>query len=204
MKPTDDTSPSSNVTPFPAKSSPSQSVTKTAEKLDVVVDVETGRGCAVARSHEGEGKRSNGGGGDSAGDVGTGSQLVVGAREDVGDIIERRGMRTKALDQLDQMLDAVTYLWDARAQTYNERIDYITRMKAITEILNRTDGLPKRYMEVLQAIAHSNTKGNAPTDAELTPAAAESLRRMLAEFDGKRGGGARSEKRAQITPGKKG
>ncbi|RRK02383.1 hypothetical protein Ga0100230_004305 [Opitutaceae bacterium TAV3] len=153
---------------------------KGAEVLTVVED----------ESKAGRARGRDGGGQEAGGAPGGEIRGRAVEREDLGDMLDRMGLRERAATELTSMLGAVVYLWDAKAQTHHERPDFQTRMKAIEQIFNRTDGMPRRYLEVLQAIAMAKSKeGDREAGSfDLTPQAAAALERMLAEWRRKRGG----------------
>lgn len=121
----------------------------------------------------------------AGGEGGSESQQEV---VDVGVLIRRKGLREKAVAELESMLEAKRFLWDPTLNEgkggHREEFDYPTRMKAIEQIFNRTDGMPAQRQEILQAIMKlGGAKKGGDGKVRLTPATAREMKRMLEEFD---------------------
>lgn len=151
-------------------------------ELDVVDDSAPSKDSGLA------GARATGGQLEAAGagaEFGSESQQEV---VDVGVLIRRKGLREKAVAELESMLVAKRFLWDPTLNDgkggHREESDYPTRMKAIEQIFNRTDGMPAQRQEILQAIMKlGGAKKDGDGKVRLTPATAREMKRMLEEFD---------------------
>lgn len=169
------TPPDASSAPLPPPSSPTSAASSSAQDVEVVDEQmgETDEGRAGARD------AMPGGGEVAGGEVGTQSQQS----DDLGVILRQSGLRAKAISKLDRMLDAKRFVWDPKANEgkggYKAEDDFVTQMKAIQEVLNRSDGMPAQRSEILQALVKVGGAKEEAGNIELTPATRKVLEEML-------------------------